>query len=134
MVSEYDRGAVPPHLLTRLQLREQGMSPGGQPIVGVLRCKACAFRPGYACIHPTRAWLLDIRLARPKRIPTLAQEWALDRAESARRTCPLCRRRYDHRLPLRRIGSCDPCARGYEPTPGTYIYEQPRPASSTPWH
>ncbi|MER7750263.1 hypothetical protein ABT013_33910 [Streptomyces bacillaris] len=27
--------------------------------------------------------------------------------------------------PLRTVGSCDPCARGYEPTPGTYVHTTP---------
>jgi hypothetical protein len=30
--------------------------------------------------HPTRAWLYSVELARPKRVPMLAQAEALDRA------------------------------------------------------
>ncbi|MEU2744630.1 hypothetical protein ABZ656_57945, partial [Streptomyces sp. NPDC007095] len=55
-----------------------------------------------------------------KRVPTIAQEWALDRAMAARQTCPKCKRRYYFCLPLRTKGSCDPCSEGYEPSPDTY--------------
>ncbi len=91
---EYDPGAHPEGLLTRRQLRDEGLSPGGHDPVGILRCKACAYRPQWSCVHPTRAWLWRRDLARPKRTPTLAQEWALDRAMAARQTCPRCGRRY----------------------------------------
>ena len=47
LLSEYDRGAVPQGLLTRRQLREQKLSPGGHDPVAILRCKACAFQPGW---------------------------------------------------------------------------------------
>ncbi|MEU0272458.1 RRQRL motif-containing zinc-binding protein [Streptomyces sp. NPDC006307] len=118
---EHDRGAVPEGLLTRRQLRERGLSPGGHDPVAILRCKACSYRPDQSCIHPTRAWLWRADLAKPKRVPSLAQEWALDRAMAARQTCPQCRRRYYFCLPLRTQGCCDACHRGYEPTPGTYF-------------
>ncbi|MGW5930586.1 RRQRL motif-containing zinc-binding protein [Streptomyces anulatus] len=68
-----------------------------------------------------RGYLLRVDLAGPKRIPTLAQELALDRAMAARSTCSRCSRRYYYCLPLHTVGSCDPCAQGYEPTPGTYV-------------
>ncbi|MEU0655475.1 hypothetical protein ABZ485_24985 [Streptomyces albogriseolus] len=57
MLPEYDRRVCPEGLVTRRQLREKGLSPGGHGPVAVLRCKACAYRPDQACIHPTRAWL-----------------------------------------------------------------------------
>ncbi|WP_281403934.1 RRQRL motif-containing zinc-binding protein [Streptomyces paradoxus] len=91
---EYDRNAAPEGLVTRRQLRALNLSPGGHGPVAVLRCTACSYRPDQACIHPTRAWLYSVELARPKRTPTLAQEEALDRAMAARSTCPQCRRRY----------------------------------------
>ncbi|MFD3505213.1 RRQRL motif-containing zinc-binding protein [Streptomyces sp. NPDC058678] len=94
MASEYDRRTCPEGLVTRRQLREWGLSPGGHGPVGVLRCKHCSYRPEQTCKHPTRAWLYSVELARPKRIPTLAQEWELDRAMAAGSTCPKCRRRY----------------------------------------
>ena len=118
---EYDRGDVPAGLLTRRQLREKGLSPGGHGPVGVLRCKDCVYKPDWACIHPTRACLWRQDLAKPKRVPTLAQEWALDRAMAARQTCPQCKRRYFFCLPLRSQGCCDPCHKGYQPSPDTYI-------------
>ncbi|MFF8917760.1 RRQRL motif-containing zinc-binding protein [Streptomyces sp. NPDC015032] len=111
-------------LVTRRQLRERGLSPGGHGPVAVLRCKGCSYRPGKARIHLTRAWLYSLDFARPKRVPTLAQEAALDRAMAARSTCPQCRRRYYFRLPLRTQGvcdPCDPCDEGYEPSPDTYM-------------
>lgn len=41
---------------------------------------------------------------------------------AARSTCSWCSRRYYYCLPLRAVGSCDPCAQGYEPTPGAYVH------------
>ncbi|MFD8731986.1 RRQRL motif-containing zinc-binding protein [Streptomyces sp. NPDC059611] len=119
---EFDRGAVPEGLATRRALREMGLSPGDNTgPVAILRCRLCATRPNWSCRHPTRGFLLRVDLARPKRVPTLAQELALDRALAARSTCPKCARRYYYCLPLRTVGCCDPCAQGYEPTPGTYV-------------
>ncbi|MFG2637929.1 RRQRL motif-containing zinc-binding protein [Streptomyces sp. NPDC048362] len=118
---EYDRRTCPEGLVTRRQLGEKGLRPGGHGPVAVLRCKGCSYRPDQSCNHPTRGWLYDVNLARPKRTPTLAQEWALDQAVAARQTCPECGRRYYFCLPLRTQGCCDPCARGYEPSPDTYL-------------
>ncbi len=71
------------------------LSPGGNDgPVAILRCKWCSYRPQWSCIHPTRGFLLRVDLAVPKRAPTLAQEWALDRAMAARQTCGDCRRRF----------------------------------------
>ncbi|CAM5523668.1 MULTISPECIES: RRQRL motif-containing zinc-binding protein [Streptomyces] len=117
---EFDRRACPDDLVTRRQLRERGLSPGGHGPVAVLRCKACAHRPQWSCIHPTRAWLYRVDLARPKRTPTLAQEWALDRAMAARQTCPECGRRYHHALPLKTLGSCLECHDGTPAAPDSY--------------
>ncbi|MFB6656829.1 RRQRL motif-containing zinc-binding protein [Streptomyces microflavus] len=122
LLPEYDRGTVPEGLVTRRTLREMGLSPGdNQGPVAILRCRLCATRPNWSCRHPTRGFLLRVDLAKPKRVPTLAQEHALDRAMSARSTCSRCSRRYFYCLPLRTVGCCDPCAQGYEPTPGTYV-------------
>ncbi|MFD3976206.1 RRQRL motif-containing zinc-binding protein [Streptomyces cyaneofuscatus] len=119
---EFDRGAVPEGLVTRRALREMGLSPGdNEGPVAILRCRLCTTRPNWSCRHPTRGFLLRVDLARPKRTPTLAQELALDRAIAARSTCPKCARRYVYCLPLRTVGSCDPCAQGYEPSPDTYF-------------
>ncbi|WP_201724630.1 RRQRL motif-containing zinc-binding protein [Streptomyces antimycoticus] len=118
---EHDRSAVPDGLITRRQLRDLNLSPGGHDPVAVLRCKGCAYQPEWSCTHPTRGWLYRVDLAQPKRTPTLAQERALDRAMAARQTCPECKRRYHFCLPLRTQGCCNACNTGREPTPGTYI-------------
>ncbi|MFE5372788.1 RRQRL motif-containing zinc-binding protein [Streptomyces mirabilis] len=122
MVSEYERGAVPEGLVTRRQLRDLNLSPGGnRGPAAILRCKWCSYRPQWSCIHPQRGGLFRVDLAKPKRIPTLAQERALDRAMAARQTCPKCKRRYYVCLPLRSLGCCDPCDKGFEPSPDTYM-------------
>ncbi|MFE4258229.1 RRQRL motif-containing zinc-binding protein [Streptomyces sp. NPDC056883] len=119
---EFDRNTVPEGLVTRRQLREMQLSPGANAgPVAILRCKLCATRPQWSCRHPNRGFLLRVDLAAPKRAPSLAQEWALDRAMAARSTCPECGRRYWFCLPLRTQGRCDPCAQGYEPSPDTYL-------------
>ncbi|WP_331735633.1 hypothetical protein OG379_41305 (plasmid) [Streptomyces sp. NBC_01166] len=124
---EYDRGDCPDHLLTRRQLRAANVSPGGHGPVGILRCARCRTRPQYSCTHRSRAYLYDVRLARPKRIPTLAQEWALDRAMAARETCPVptCRRRYRYCLPLRTLGCCLECWDGTPADPADYTAPAP---------
>ncbi|GGP80432.1 RRQRL motif-containing zinc-binding protein [Streptomyces melanogenes] len=99
---EYDHSTVPEGLVTKRQLREMGPSPGdNEGAVAILRCKLCATRPQWSCTHPTRSFLLRVDLAKPKRIPTLAQEWALDRAMAARQTCRRMREAVLH-LPLER--------------------------------
>jgi hypothetical protein len=124
---EYDRGAVPDGLVTRRQLRDLNLSPGGHGLAAILRCKRCAYRPQWSCTHPTRAGLFSVALAVPKRVPTLAQEWALDRAMAARQTCKLCRRRYHHCLSTA-LGICLECHDGTPADPSTYI-APPAPAT-----
>lgn len=126
LLPEYDRGAVPDGLVTRRQLRDMGLSPGGNDgPVAVLRCRWCSYRPQYSCNHPTRGFLLRVDLAVPKRVPTLAQEWALDRAMAARQTCPVptCRRRYVYALPLRTLGCCLECWDGTPADPANYTLQ-----------
>jgi hypothetical protein len=100
-----------PGLATRRQLREMGLRPGGQEPVARIECRR----------GRRWAWLYRIDLALPKRVPTLAQEAALDRAMAARTTCPKCRRRYYHCLPLRTLGSCLECHDGTPADPTTYL-------------
>ncbi|MER5227125.1 RRQRL motif-containing zinc-binding protein [Streptomyces flaveus] len=119
---EFDRGACPEHLVTRRQLRALNLSPGGHGPVAVLRCKRCRYTPQWSCPHPGRAWLLDVNLAVPKRIPTLAQERALDRAMEARQRCGKCGRRYFHCLPVS-LGICLECHDGTPADPSTYAHE-----------
>jgi hypothetical protein len=97
-------------LATRRQLRALGLSPGGQEPIAVL-----TWRRGLRT-----AWFYRIELALPKRVPTLAQEWALDRAMAARQTCPKCRRRYHYCLPLRTQGCCNECNGGSAADPRDY--------------
>ena len=113
------KGPVPREgLATRRQLRALGLSPGGHGPVARLICRG-----------GTRwAWLYRVDLAVPKRIPTLAQEAALDRAMAARQTCPTCRIRYYACLPLRTQGRCDPCQMGIKPSPDT-VMSYPAPTS-----
>lgn len=100
---------------TRRQLRALGLSPGGQEAIAAL-----TWRSGLR-----KAWFYRIELAVPKRVPTLAQERALDRAMAARQTCPECRRRYYACLPLRTQGRCDACEKGFEPSPDTVMIPAP---------
>ncbi|WP_246213067.1 RRQRL motif-containing zinc-binding protein [Streptomyces abyssomicinicus] len=102
---------APAGYATRRQLCAMGLRPGGQEPVARIEC-----RQGRRF-----AWLYRIDLARPKRVPTLAQEAALDRAMAARTTCPRCRRRYYHCLPLRTLGSCLECHDGTPADPTTYL-------------
>ncbi|MGY0071719.1 RRQRL motif-containing zinc-binding protein (plasmid) [Streptomyces sp. QTS137] len=81
--------------------------------------QACATRPNRACTRPAYLYRLD--LAQPVRPMTLAKEAALDAAMAARTTCPTCRRRYQHCLPLRTLGSCLECFDGIPADPTTYL-------------
>jgi hypothetical protein len=119
-VDVYDDGSfpvfrwqqAPPGLATRRQLRAMGLRPGGQEPVARIEC-----RRGLRW-----AWLYDIALAKPKRVPTLAQEMALDKAMAARQTCPgPCGRRYHHCLPLKTLGTCLECYDGTPADPHSYI-------------
>lgn len=69
--------------------------PGGQGPVARIECRG----------GRRSAWLYRTDRAEPKLPTTLAEEAALDRAVAARTTCPVCRRRYHHALPLRTLGS-----------------------------
>ncbi|MEV6617304.1 RRQRL motif-containing zinc-binding protein [Streptomyces sp. NPDC051051] len=117
---EYDWGTAPAdQLATRRQLRAARLRPGGQEPVALLRCKACATRSQRACTRAAYVYRVDLAL--PVRPMTLAKEAALDKAMAARTTCPKCRRRYHHVLPLRSLGSCLECHDGTPADPTTYI-------------
>ncbi|GEK04493.1 RRQRL motif-containing zinc-binding protein [Streptomyces sp. 1-11] len=116
---EYDWGTAPAgKLATRRQLRAARLRPGGHDPVAILRCRACATRPHRTCTRP--AYLYRVDQAQPIRPMTLAKEAALDAAMAARTTCPLCRRRYHHCLPLRTLGSCLECHDGTPADPASY--------------
>ncbi|MEU1310257.1 RRQRL motif-containing zinc-binding protein [Streptomyces cinnamoneus] len=93
---------APEGLATRRQLRAAGLRPGGQPVVAEVQ------RPRYRR-GPLVAYLYRIDLARPVRPMTPAKREALDRANTARRTCPACRRDAGYVIPVS-LGMCVPCA------------------------
>ncbi|MCU7724567.1 hypothetical protein ODJ79_12640 [Actinoplanes sp. KI2] len=91
---------APAGYATRRQLRERGLSPGGQPIAAQIL---------WAGTGGTRtAYLYRLDLARPKRTATPAQLRAVARALLARRTCPTCRRVQPYYIP-RSLGECLTC-------------------------
>jgi hypothetical protein len=93
--------AAPEHLVTRRQLRDQGLCPGGAGVVAQLLWKAG---------RETRvAYFYDLRSAKPKRIPTAAQLEALAKANTARRTCPTCHQDKGYVIPAS-LGQCPACA------------------------
>ncbi len=71
---------APAGLATRRQLLALELRPGGQEPAGQI-----LWRRG-----KRKAYLYRIDLAKPKRIPTLAQLDAIERALAARRTCKRC--------------------------------------------
>ncbi|MFE9100168.1 RRQRL motif-containing zinc-binding protein [Actinomadura geliboluensis] len=97
---------APPHLRTRRQLTAEGLRPGGQEIAGQVLWNSRRYRKGVRV-----AYLYDVRLALPKRVPTDRQRAALDKALAARRHCPTCRRDAGYVLP-RHLGECLECAEG----------------------
>lgn len=104
-IPTYPWGHAPRTLATRRQLAALGLRPGGQPVAAQM-IRLRKRRP----TDPLVAYLYEIKLARPKRQPTLAQEEALDKAMAARQTCPQCHVRYPWCLPLRTLGSCWSCS------------------------
>lgn len=81
---------VPEHLKTRRQLAEQGLRPGGPAVAQVV------WKQG-------KRWadLYDLNAAKPKREMSEAQRAALDKAQQAQRTCPVCKTIFDFVLPYR---------------------------------
>jgi hypothetical protein len=96
------RGA-PAGYATRRQLRERGLSPGGQPIAAQILWQ------GVGGVRAAYLYRLD--LARPKRTATPAVRAALAKAMCARRTCPTCRRVRPYVIP-RSLGECLTCIEG----------------------
>ncbi|MGW8779220.1 RRQRL motif-containing zinc-binding protein [Streptomyces sp. NPDC055796] len=93
---------APDGLATRRQLRALGLRPGGQGIAGqVLRPR---YRRG-----PLAAFLYRVDQAKPVRPMTPAKRAALDKANTARRTCPVCRTDAGYVIPAS-LGTCVPCA------------------------
>ncbi|MEU5906147.1 RRQRL motif-containing zinc-binding protein [Micromonospora sp. NPDC047467] len=89
---------APDGLLTRRQLRTRNLRPGGQdPAAQIM------WRRGKRV-----AYLFRLDLAVPKRTATAAQQAAIAKALTARRTCPDCRQVKPYYIP-RRTGSCLDC-------------------------
>ncbi|MYW14597.1 hypothetical protein GT039_03070 [Streptomyces sp. SID2955] len=94
---------APDGLATLRQLRAAGLRPGGQDVVAQLERPRRKGRP------PLVAYLYRIDQARPVRPMTSAKRAALERANTARRTCPECHRDAGYVIPAA-LGMCTPCA------------------------
>jgi hypothetical protein len=107
--------SAPRGLLTRRQLRAQGLRPGGQDIQAQILWWHRKER--------RVAYLYDITQAKPKREPTPAQLAAIARALAARKTCPSCGQQKDFCIP-RSLGECWQCAdEARRPDPQIQDYE-----------
>lgn len=92
---------APGDLLTRRQLRARNLRPGGQqPAAQIL------WRRGKRV-----AYLFRLDLAVPKRTATPAQQAAITKALTARRTCPGCRQVKPYYI-RRSLGECFDCNGG----------------------
>jgi hypothetical protein len=99
---------APENLVTRRQLRAQGLAPGGhQPVGQILWRHHKQVRTAY---------LYDKALAVPKRTPTPAQLEAVGKALAARKTCPSCGIEQPYCLP-KSLGECLDCAEGARKQP-----------------
>lgn len=97
---------APDHLYTRRQLAAAGLRPGGQQVVAQVLWPSRRYSRG---VRVRAAYLYDVRLALPKRAATSAQRGALDKANRARRICPICESDAGYVLP-RHLGCCLDCA------------------------
>ncbi|MGC0344208.1 hypothetical protein RKD20_009242 [Streptomyces sp. SLBN-8D4] len=95
-----------------------GLRPGGQQPAVRIEC-----RRGRRIAYPYR-----IDLAKPKLPMTLAKELALDTAMAARADLPALWPPLPPLPPLRTQGQCEPCHKGYEPSPDT-VMTYPAPAT-----
>ncbi|WP_328431594.1 RRQRL motif-containing zinc-binding protein [Streptomyces sp. NBC_00453] len=93
---------APDGYATRRQLRALDLRPGGQDVAAQLE------RPRRRR-GPLVAYLYRIDLAKPVRPMTRARWAALARANTARRTCPECRRDAGYVIPTS-LGMCVTCA------------------------
>jgi hypothetical protein len=99
----YPWGLAPDGLATLRQLRAAGLRPGGQDVVAQIERPRRRGRP------PLVAYLYRVDQARPVRPMTPAKRAALAKANTARRTCPACRRDAGYVIPAA-LGMCTPCA------------------------
>ncbi|EFL26687.1 conserved hypothetical protein [Streptomyces himastatinicus ATCC 53653] len=93
---------APDGLATRRQLRAMDLRPGGQDVVAELQ------RPRRKR-GPLVAYLYRVDHAKPVRPMTPARWTALAKANTARRTCPACRRDAGYVIPPS-LGMCTACA------------------------
>jgi len=98
---------APAELATRRQLGAAGLRPGGQPPAGQV-CWTSRRRSLRRHPRTRSALLYRVELALPRREPSPAQLLALAKADSARRTCPSCRRTGGYVIP-RSLGECLDC-------------------------
>ncbi|MFI6522612.1 RRQRL motif-containing zinc-binding protein [Spirillospora sp. NPDC050679] len=103
-IPTYPWGLAPEHLVTRRQLAEAGLRPGGQDPVAQVR-----WHSGHRTRRAGVAYLYDARRALPKRPMTPGRQAALERAMAARRTCPVCCTVADYCIPTS-VGACNDCA------------------------
>lgn len=97
-------GYAPRRLLTRRQMRAQGLAPGGAaPVAQVVVRVERRYR------RETRARLWDRDELVAKRVPSPAQLVALEHALAARRWCPSCSRDVGYCIPTS-LGECIACA------------------------
>ncbi|MGW9044113.1 RRQRL motif-containing zinc-binding protein [Streptomyces lydicus] len=92
---------APDGYATSRQLRAHGLRPGGQGVAAQLE------RPRRRA--PLIAYLYRVDLAKPVRPMTPAKWAALEKANTARRTCPRCRQDAGYVIPAS-LGMCVPCA------------------------
>jgi hypothetical protein len=95
---------APQGLLTRRQLRDRGLRPGGQDIAAQILWRHRA--------HRRVAYLYLEALALPKRQATPAQLTAIAKALKARRICPTCDTEKPYYIP-RSHGECNDCQAGW---------------------
>ncbi|WP_067475285.1 RRQRL motif-containing zinc-binding protein [Actinomadura hibisca] len=105
----YPWGMAPGHLMTLRQLAACGKRPGGQQVVAQVLWHSTRHTGSAGRVRVRAAYLYDVRLALPKRVPTAAQRAALGKALRARRICPDCGRDAGYVL-RRRWGVCNDCA------------------------
>jgi len=96
---------APKGLVTRRQMREAGLAPGGAWPVAQIVCRR----------GRRRALLFDPADLAPKRVPTPAQLAAVGKALAARRWCPDCQTDVGYTVPTS-LGRCIDC---------TYPADQP---------
>lgn len=102
-IPTYPYHLAPKGLLTRRQLRVEGLAPEGHdPVAQIYWKHHGALRLAY---------LYDAGQAAPKRVPTAAQLAAVRKALEARMTCQSCGQQKDYCIPTS-LGECPDCHEG----------------------